>query len=512
MLNFNYKNPNKNEDININLVTEEDLSNFNNNYSNDNGISSKSDSQSSISYLENQLNDLAINVKDKKYGAIGDGVKRTIKEVDPSVTLEEVKALCADATLDDQWDWYALQKAFNDLITIPSLFLPATPPANAGDDTKTYVISKPLTIPYVQLREIYGHPRTTILQIGNNMPIIQFKYEDTWGINIHDLYLKYASPQVSGNTKSIAICLNPDKSTPNGMYFLNFNNIRITNCYYGFAVNKENRPANFKCACWSSTFSNFTFKNCYCGGFDFNNGIGQPNITLRNIRCLNESSFINRAKETGYSSYFILAVATQLEINDLDLEYWTNGIFNCSGGGSLIASNWHIEHHSVTENYTYTKPWIHCQNTGFFKFNYIDISDVNNNDKDICTVKGNDTGTMIVDGLKVQVASSSKAIYDFYGNGDIYVNGTNYVNNKVTKSPSWIASNIKRYGNDYLELKINGVKLLSGSSSPNSAVKTAYNKGDIIYNNNPSPGGYVGWICIASGTPGTWKGFGTISK
>jgi Pectate lyase superfamily protein len=38
----------------------------------------------------------------------------------------------------------------------------------------------------------------------------------------------------------------------------------------------------------------------------------------------------------------------------------------------------------------------------------------------------------------------------------------------------------------------------------------AWSKGDLIYNTNPTPGGYVGWICTASGTPGTWKGFGLI--
>ena len=36
-------------------------------------------------------------------------------------------------------------------------------------------------------------------------------------------------------------------------------------------------------------------------------------------------------------------------------------------------------------------------------------------------------------------------------------------------------------------------------------------KGDIIYNSNPTAGGYVGWVCITAGTPGTWKGFGLIS-
>lgn len=37
-----------------------------------------------------------------------------------------------------------------------------------------------------------------------------------------------------------------------------------------------------------------------------------------------------------------------------------------------------------------------------------------------------------------------------------------------------------------------------------------YERGDIVYNTNPTAGGYLGWICTAAGTPGTWKGFGLI--
>lgn len=38
-----------------------------------------------------------------------------------------------------------------------------------------------------------------------------------------------------------------------------------------------------------------------------------------------------------------------------------------------------------------------------------------------------------------------------------------------------------------------------------------YKQGDIIYNTNPQPGSYIGWICTSGGTRGTWKGFGAIS-
>ena len=38
-----------------------------------------------------------------------------------------------------------------------------------------------------------------------------------------------------------------------------------------------------------------------------------------------------------------------------------------------------------------------------------------------------------------------------------------------------------------------------------------YKIGDIIWNSNPQPGNYVGWVCIASGTPGQWRTFGLVS-
>jgi len=38
-----------------------------------------------------------------------------------------------------------------------------------------------------------------------------------------------------------------------------------------------------------------------------------------------------------------------------------------------------------------------------------------------------------------------------------------------------------------------------------------YQKGDVVWNTDPKPTGFVGWVCIREGTPGEWKGFGQIS-
>jgi hypothetical protein len=39
-----------------------------------------------------------------------------------------------------------------------------------------------------------------------------------------------------------------------------------------------------------------------------------------------------------------------------------------------------------------------------------------------------------------------------------------------------------------------------------------YRKGDIVWNDNPTPTGYVGWVCIREGAPGEWKRFGAIAS
>lgn len=37
-----------------------------------------------------------------------------------------------------------------------------------------------------------------------------------------------------------------------------------------------------------------------------------------------------------------------------------------------------------------------------------------------------------------------------------------------------------------------------------------YSKGDIVWNSEPKPTGFIGWVCIREGNPGTWKPFGQI--
>lgn len=54
-----------------------------------------------------------------------------------------------------------------------------------------------------------------------------------------------------------------------------------------------------------------------------------------------------------------------------------------------------------------------------------------------------------------------------------------------------------------------GKRFEVGSSAPTSG---NYRLGDIVWNTNPKPTGFVGWICVKEGSPGNWKTFGPISS
>lgn len=47
-----------------------------------------------------------------------------------------------------------------------------------------------------------------------------------------------------------------------------------------------------------------------------------------------------------------------------------------------------------------------------------------------------------------------------------------------------------------------------GSAAPTAG---AWDRGDVIEARSPAASGFIGWVCVAAGTPGTWKTFGAIS-
>lgn len=60
------------------------------------------------------------------------------------------------------------------------------------------------------------------------------------------------------------------------------------------------------------------------------------------------------------------------------------------------------------------------------------------------------------------------------------------------------------------------VKFKGWAYAPPQGGSIHYNLGEFFYNINPQPSGviltYFGWVCVAPGSPGTWKGFGPIAS
>lgn len=57
-------------------------------------------------------------------------------------------------------------------------------------------------------------------------------------------------------------------------------------------------------------------------------------------------------------------------------------------------------------------------------------------------------------------------------------------------------------------VRFQGKKFEVGDNAPSEG---SYVKGDIVWNSDPKTSSYIGWVCIRTGTPGTWKPFGQIA-
>lgn len=66
-------------------------------------------------------------------------------------------------------------------------------------------------------------------------------------------------------------------------------------------------------------------------------------------------------------------------------------------------------------------------------------------------------------------------------------------------------SNLRNYNKDYSRIE------RYGDGPPGDGT---YWKGDIIWNQNPDPGEFIGWICVGGdgSNGGNWRGFGQISQ
>ena len=97
------------------------------------------------------------------------------------------------------------------------------------------------------------------------------------------------------------------------------------------------------------------------------------------------------------------------------------------------------------------------------------------------------------------------AVFDSIGAGTQYVLNVDYKNgimaiNGFTGSPTACT-----VGQETLPLT---AQMVRAAAAP---ITGSWLRGDIVYNTAPASAGFIGWVCTASGTPGTWVTFGLIS-
>ena len=98
-------------------------------------------------------------------------------------------------------------------------------------------------------------------------------------------------------------------------------------------------------------------------------------------------------------------------------------------------------------------------------------------------------------------------------NGDIILGNT-------TRSPSQVSVHGKlaigvNTPDPSVDLHVSGaIKFSNNRHAAGDAAPTygSFTQGDIVWNTKPTPGGWIGWVCIGSGTPGTWIQFGAVAR
>ena len=123
------------------------------------------------------------------------------------------------------------------------------------------------------------------------------------------------------------------------------------------------------------------------------------------------------------------------------------------------------------------------------------ITKVGNYSSDDLALVTDDTNRVIVranGAVEIGTKGSSTARLNVFGKLGV---GVNNVSDDVDFSVSGT-------------IEINGQKVFYTDSMPTTG---NFRKGDIAYNTNPQPTGYVGWVCVRAGTPGEWRTFGKIS-
>jgi hypothetical protein len=87
----------------------------------------------------------------------------------------------------------------------------------------------------------------------------------------------------------------------------------------------------------------------------------------------------------------------------------------------------------------------------------------------------------------------------------------NYVSRNIQRAADTIAyGNIGSSAPNWNRQFIGAGEVRRNPNGNSAPISGTWKVGDQVYNTGPTAGGYLGWVCITAGTPGTWKEFGAI--
>jgi hypothetical protein len=181
--------------------------------------------------------------------------------------------------------------------------------------------------------------------------------------------------------------------------------------------------------------------------------------------------------------------------------------FSITVENCLITDNQFTQPNQVN-NYSYFA-FGHVTNLKF-KDNVINAKFLNT--QKIIQIAGNTTGE-IANNRFIGVADSDVSAFTVFVEAgytyDVIYEDNEHINCRGTQGGLILKNQIVQTNVGPYSQNRNKNSVVWSDSAP---ARGSWQKGDICYNTNPVAGGYLGWVCVSAGTPGTWKTFGVISS
>ena len=111
----------------------------------------------------------------------------------------------------------------------------------------------------------------------------------------------------------------------------------------------------------------------------------------------------------------------------------------------------------------------------------------------------------------VDIVTDEQARISVESNGDVQI-GQEWKDSTVTRVYGQVGVGVKNPREQFEvsgNIRFANKLFATGEDEPTSG---SYTIGDIVWNVEPKPGSYIGWVCTATGNPGTWKPFGLIAS